>query len=321
MQPDLSILDHHFLEWIWSLATIRPVLSSVWAKVVQKTIIIFSDSHLVTGLAILGTGFIRSHSLTIYHFHIIVFLAWQASSTHMTTLSILRTHLRRHRAVLKWRVVAMTVLFVMLFVALVLTVPAIRFGDTYWYLPLYRDSPAVCSWDWEYMKTWQPDCVFSLCMLTAGYLARLSKLFISTSTFFRKWLRDRPTIWLKLLFDRSERRAVASPFATSRMFWRLTGALVLSIYVNLRSLADLYESLLLELLWLNSILIWGTAKIFTQRSTAPVQPYEDTWGFGQILPLLLLTLPLIALPELYSGKFCKQFPRSNHTNAHSRQHV
>lgn len=188
----------------------------------QKTILLLSDSQIVTGIAILAAGFIQSHQMTIYHFEIMIYLAWHANSTHMTTLTISRNYLRCYRPVLKRRITAMTVIFIMLFVAVLLTLspvwPPWRSGES-----LYMDSIVFCAWGSNYFKNpmkrpWQRDNIFATCLLTAGYIARLSKLFISSSTFFKHWFRDRPGSWLKSLFDKTEKRSSMSRTSTSRLF-------------------------------------------------------------------------------------------------------
>lgn len=291
-QPDLSVLDRHFLVWVWRSAEDRPRLSPAWAATLQKAILIASDTHIVTGIAIMIAGFIQSHDLTVYHFHIVVFLAWQASSTHLTTLTILRKLLRGRHALLQWRLLAMFALFVMLFIAVVLT------GSSAWrdysldYSPqfplaIYLDSHVVCGWDPMYMKNWEPDNVLTLLILITGYTTRLSRLFAPTSKFFRKWCRSRPSRWLKSQYHKTERSRFAH--------------VILYIYVYLRSLFDLVESLLSELIWLLLSLLWGTSRIFAWRQEAPFRTEEDTWGFGQLLPLFLLFLPIVSLQELYSS--------------------
>jgi hypothetical protein len=297
----LNILDRHFLQWVWARSQSAPRISSHWTRVLQKVILHFSDSHIVTGLAILTAGFIQSCRLSIYHFHIVIYLGWMASSTHLTTLTMLRSYLRRHRPVLKWRVVAMMAMFVMLFAALALA------NSKLWVSldveeTLYFDSPVSCGWRTEYMRTWKPDAVFSLCLITAGYVARLCKLFNSTSEFFRQWLRDRPSSWLKRNFDIAERHATSSSKVIVRLYWTSLATLILGIYVEARGLYDLYESLLSELIWLTFSLLWGFSKVFTWRMDAPIREYEDSWGFGQLVPLFLLLLPVVAVPELYAGR-------------------
>ena len=159
-------------------------MSPVWARTMRNSILLLGDSQIVTGVAILTAGFIQSHQMTIYHFNIVLYLAWQANSTHMTTLTILRTYLRRHRPVLKWRVTAMTIMFIMLFVSLALTAssawPTRAEYHSRGSSMLYFDSPVVCAWNSKFMKgavAWEPDIVFTSCLLGAGYISRLFETF------------------------------------------------------------------------------------------------------------------------------------------------
>ena len=321
LQNELNILDRHFLEWIWTWAKETPRMSSPWSKVLQKAILHLSDSHIITGLAILIAGFIQSCQISVYHFHFVIYLAWLASSTHMTTLTILRNYLRHHQSILKWRVIAMIAMFIMLVVALALT--SSRKWPSYQNFPdtgLFYDSPVSCSWKQEYMMSGQPDPIFSICLVTAGYLARLTKLFTSTSDFSRLWLRDRPSSWLKRKYDSAERRKRTSNNAATRFYWKSLATFSLGVYVDARAVYDLYESLLSELIWLFFSLLWGIFKIFTWRMDAPVTTYENKWGFGQILPLLLLLLPAVAVPQFYDGE-CHGANVRVHANQLPREQV
>jgi hypothetical protein len=280
-------------------------MSSRWAGVLQKAILLLSDSQIVTGLAMLVAGFIRSCQLSLYHYQVIVYLAWMASSTHMTAITVLRSYLRRLRPVLNWRVVTMTVMFAMLVAALALTASTVMPSDLNIGHGLFFDSPMSCAWNKEYMRWWPPDVVFSVCLISVGYLSRLSKLFISTSEFFRFWLRDRPSTWLKRTFDIADGSARRSKNMGARFCWRTLATLILGIYVDARSLYDLYESLLSELIWLSFSLFYGVSKTFTWRKDSAVREYENKWGFGQLVPLLLLLLPLVALQEIYAGELAQ----------------
>src|SRR5450756_2077760 len=62
--------------------------SEQWINAIEDAILMFSDQQLVTGIGILVSGYTQLHcSLSIYHWQIIVYLAWFSSLTHMTTLT------------------------------------------------------------------------------------------------------------------------------------------------------------------------------------------------------------------------------------------
>ena len=40
---------------------------------------------------------------------------------------------------------------------------------------------------------------------------------------------------------------------------------------------------------------------------------ENSWGFGQIVPMLLLWLPFLSALEVYTGKLCEQLRDAKQT--------
>ncbi|KAF2213928.1 hypothetical protein CERZMDRAFT_38059, partial [Cercospora zeae-maydis SCOH1-5] len=58
----------------------------------RKAILTLSDQQIVTGIAILGAGFngLRDGSISVYHFQVVIYLAWMSSSVHLSALTILR---------------------------------------------------------------------------------------------------------------------------------------------------------------------------------------------------------------------------------------
>lgn len=296
----LGILDIHFLAWFWKLCHIKSTtrLAAAWRNVCQRLILSFSDAHLVTGFAILLAGYSQACSITIYHFYIITYLGWISSAVHMMTLTISRAYLRRHRAVLHWRLGAMCTLFILLFIALAFTGSSPSpINSEYQMFRFDFDTSVVCSWVDGNLNYWEPDTVLSVCLLSAGFLSRVSKLFVTTSRFFRLWLRQNPGHWLKALYLKCHQRERSA--GVTWILWRSTKWVLVSTYINARAVYDIYESLLSEIIWLSLSLTWGATKIYALRKDSPLSEYESSWGFGQILPLLLLISPIVSLPEIY----------------------
>ena len=104
----------------------------------------FSDQQVVTGLALLLSGYSQlSSGLSVYHWQIIIYLAWFSSLTHMTTLTILRQLFHDSHEVRIWRLVLMSLMIVMLCIGLLPT------GDAIWENNLGIGSftsevPAIC---------------------------------------------------------------------------------------------------------------------------------------------------------------------------------
>lgn len=83
----------------------------------QRFILALSDQQLITGLAVLIAGFWNRCTMPLYYFSIIASVAWFSSTTHLSTLAILRVYLIDHPRVRDWRVVAMLCVAALLSVA------------------------------------------------------------------------------------------------------------------------------------------------------------------------------------------------------------
>jgi hypothetical protein len=90
----------------------------------QHAILVLSDQQIVTGIAIMAAGFVglRNGETNVYHYQIVLYLAWLSSSVHPSALTFLRPFMESHTAVRFWRLVGMVVLFFTLIVGLVPTV-------------------------------------------------------------------------------------------------------------------------------------------------------------------------------------------------------
>lgn len=144
------------------------------------------------GVALLLAGCSQSCTLTIYHFHTVVYLAWTCSSNHLLTLIVSRSYFGSRRTMLQWRVVGMTVLFVLPCVAICLA------DSSAWPASgacrpegpqdsarrqLYFDSPVSCSWLSGNLDTMTPATYLALALVWLGFLSWLSKLYEKPSRF------------------------------------------------------------------------------------------------------------------------------------------
>lgn len=71
----------------------------------------------------MGAAFrrLRDGFISVYHFQIVLYLAWMCTSVHLSALTILATHLNSHPALKVWRLCGMLVLLVLLLIGLVPT--------------------------------------------------------------------------------------------------------------------------------------------------------------------------------------------------------
>ena len=65
-------------------------------EALEGAVLMYSDTQIITGLAILLAGYIQLPSgISSYHWQIVVDLAWFSSLSHLTTLTALRGYFRR----------------------------------------------------------------------------------------------------------------------------------------------------------------------------------------------------------------------------------
>jgi hypothetical protein len=68
-----------------------------WFRILSKNLLAFSDTQLLTGLAIQFTAIVKHCELSIYHFVIVVELAFLTTVTHLLTLVALRNYFVENR--------------------------------------------------------------------------------------------------------------------------------------------------------------------------------------------------------------------------------
>lgn len=274
-----------------------------------------ANSH---GIAILAAGFSRMQSLSVYHLHVIIYLAWMSSNTHLTAVSLLQAQFRneKNQKIRFIRLMGMIILALMLVVALVPTIGVDWgniIGQPYYttdevYLSVAPAIPARCFWQSPNLGGIQSVAALSFMILVLSYAWKAMLLFKSTHRLFKVTYRQYLQNIITRRLDRimTKIRLYRKPPA-----WLLTQyKLTLCIYLMIWSWFELAESFLVSLWICGGGLFWGSMQIFHVRQmVAPeAQKEENTWGFGQLLPVLLLAVPITAFTE---GYWCKSVLRSS----------
>ena len=312
-EDSLGIVDHRVIR-------IKKRVSPAWTHVLERVILMFSDQQILTGIAILATGFIKYCTISVYHYQIVLYLAWMSSGTHLVTLTVLRNYLRDNAVLRTWRIIGMSIIFILLTVALFPTTAG-NWGELAmgWDLGLEigygGQNPtgsaiiaAQCFWEpsnWGSSNSgggWNSYSLVSYIFLLSSYIARASALFAQGEEFFRKWLRQKPGYLVKRGLDRLDLLAASRP-KRFRWVWRAPHTGLLAVFTLALATYDLYASFIASMLYLFLVLFFGSWQIFVPRAFIPSQMLEaeNSFGFGQIIPLLLLTLPLLTLLEIYRG--------------------
>ena len=273
--------------------------------------IVTSDQQILTGVSILTAGYAKRCSISVYHWQVVVYLAWMSSSTHLITLSVLRDYLREKSILRLSRVAGMFILFLMLFIAITPTG-----SQTYYNIisgDLYIDFPgdcagvsSACFWNKKYWNGWRWNAGLSYAFLISSYIARAAALFESSEAFFRRNIRARLLGKLEKALDRKVKNIRDRVAHRRRASWaqKLCYHTYLATYAVMLASLELYSSFLAPLLWVLLNLIWGSLQLLIPRMELAGQPSqliaeENNFGFGQIIPLMLLALPLVAAFEAY----------------------
>jgi hypothetical protein len=235
-----------------------------------------SDQQLITGISLLIATYARLCVISGYSFQVVAASAWFSCTTHLSTLTVLRKYFDEHKVLRTVRVVIMVILFLFLSVTLVLT----------------------------QMTNGQLGSLFT-CNLQplSGEANPLYKVGIVASmlTFL---------IWLIYGYGRAITEIYSERYRTSTENW-LAWAIINSMlpesapWPKKRRLIvseTLHKSFLWQIILLWLYLTYGLAIMLS----ALVPPESDIFkvggmGFGQILPLSLLALPILTACEAYYG--------------------
>jgi hypothetical protein len=266
---------------------------SRWREIVEKIMMSVSDQQLVTGLAILVAGYyeMMNNNLSVYHWQIVVNLAWLSSAVHIASLTVLRDVLNKNPTLRNLRVAGMLALLALLAVAMW----PIRFAA---YLTAdEKGMPVRCLWKpglgpESLDSPVDPNWVLTITMLLSAYVWKLSQLFASSRGFVRRWLVAKP----EAAIERLMRRA-----ALSHRPWRQRW--LTALYIHFVTYAEVAESFAASIVYLCLALPYGITLIISTRLSMDdeVIAGERRLTFGQLVPLFLLILPILQVLELSLG--------------------
>jgi len=145
-----------------------------------KCVLSMSDIQIVNGISILISGYVSIGSLSIYHWQVLVYLAWFSSLTHFCCLTFLRNYLYNHPGQRLWRISSMFLIIIMLLVAIFPT------GSFEW---VDMDgnpspgSPAVCFFGKEVHTDLSSfdSMIISILLLALGFTSRTVRLYKTLS--------------------------------------------------------------------------------------------------------------------------------------------
>ena len=230
--------------------------TSFWAQVLSKNLLAFSDTQLVTGLAIQFTALVKHCHMTIYHFRIVTELAFLTTVTHLLTVIALRNYFVKN----KW-----------------INLPRIFFMLANLGLLGYT---SFVSYSYDLINEVPLDQSMSLACFYRSERPRFG------AAFGGKWaamlicaIGGHATIILAMYW-------LDEPDATqkTRTWWyRLGGDLRTWVIAPAYSLYGI---------WMAGDGLQYTQAL--GRPNVTIEGSEQQWSFGQFLPVLLLALPVFA---------------------------
>lgn len=290
-----------------------------WTRAVESTILAFSDTQLVTSLAILISGYLQlSCGLSLYHWQTVVDLAWFSALTHLTTLTSLRHQFRTYPFMATCRILVMGIVLILLSVAFVPTGYALQINENATFVNPTRSfvnptrsryewlmsSPAVCllspafkdavhavhaSFGHVNGLSYNVALVaLSLAYLLISYGCRVVRIYTPLALMFENRLKVAPLCFLQCRYQSATRR---KHMPRNRVLGLCYRALLLVTITLAEAFYETSNSMLWEVVWLSAALAWGTLRLIGLRAQSNVAD-EDQWGFGQILPLVLSILPI-----------------------------
>ncbi|KAL8670115.1 MAG: hypothetical protein Q9168_005324 [Polycauliona sp. 1 TL-2023] len=284
-----------------------------WQPIMEALILTLSDQQLLVGTSILITGFTKHCTISVYHFGLVSDLAWFSSTTHMTSLSVLQVYLFEHPPLRKWRVYLMFFILVLLMVAFLLE------GHRYWHDRGYL--PAQCLFD-EFPSKWggwsAKWAVIRMVLLAYNYSTSILSLFEMDkicALHSKRPLRrmDRSIASLQKRIGASNSNGALTSYANPVL--RIGLAIVFGARWLYIGMAAFVNSVVIELcgdLIFFGLGVWG---IWDERAKAKAKFWmegsENTWGFGQLVQVLLLSSIATTFIDLkYSSKSTSESSRS-----------
>jgi hypothetical protein len=277
-------------------------------KALERFILGLSDQQLVTGIAILLTGYAQTCTIDGYHFMILVAMAWFSSTTHLSTLVVLRDTFRACPTLRLFRVIGMVWVCGMLML-----------GEVLYFITLDYYMVVKCAFSAAALQNTDASCCQAAIMVSLY-------LIITYSNKITELYRDIPGgSVVQLAFEHmmtSKRSPLSRLGDTENKLSKIYQESASAFGRQMRVLGtmfdfffiELQDSFLWQIVWIIFGNFYGALQLVTFRFVPPIPTVignDNQMVFGQLVPLLLLALPLMAAVEAYFGmdietSFCYQ---------------
>ncbi|KAK3358008.1 hypothetical protein B0T25DRAFT_450934 [Lasiosphaeria hispida] len=272
------------------------------------------DIQMLTGVGIIVSAYASlGNGISAYHWQIAVFLAWSANLTHQTGLTFLRKYLNepRRRPERNFRLSIMTVLFLLLLAAMT---PTAYFNWVVAYGPFaaYPGSFALCYFNiavanqisaksgvqLSSQRSFQ-NIFLSGALLLLTFGSKVIKLSRRLSALAEVSIRGKVSSRLQGWIKRASGSDLCS---LASIHWRTTESCsflkkhlvvnpLVALYLTGHVYTDIYTGWQIYWIWVSTV--WVSCSLFDVRKSVILD--ENSFSFGQIVPVLFLAGPMILI--------------------------
>ncbi|RYP44184.1 hypothetical protein DL768_009332 [Monosporascus sp. mg162] len=298
-----------------------------WQTAFDHFILSMGDIQLAMGFAVLTYGYVTAftEAMSVWHWWIIVGLAWFSVATNLTTALSLRPYFSKHPSERQWRTFLLACLIVALTVSMI---PIIRVrgmlasdpGD----LQDILLSNVLCYLPEKGPRTGMRFVPAAILMaIVCGTILVLCGIL---------WLYERPGSvifkWRDNYRGEMQRSFFGDVITCIRCEQRYTLLLVrpvLALWLVLRIYADLVNSVVGGMFCVMAMFAWVTMRFVDTRSLGPAETM-GRWTFGQIVALVLFVAPFASLATYlweirWTGVWTGIFRRPQWLRGNSKQPV
>ena len=277
------------------------------AEVIPRIVLLLSDQQLITATAIFVAAYGDICEIDAFHFSNVYYMGGASFLIHQVTVMVIHDQLKPHPVMRAWRMLWVIAVFALVFAA----------NITHW--SAYESESSATD-----TRTGLPVA----CTLGKPVKSAVAKNYLIVTSVFWTWgllavFRDMcPELWLmlvamvhrllpqigktfNLLSGRElclwarEKGSKAAPWSAAHVAWWIIEKKFLLLFTLWFTILQLLTSSTLDLYRIFTSLMSLTVQITSKiPGTADNQ---TTWGFGQILPLMLLALPLFQTVNLIYG--------------------
>jgi hypothetical protein len=264
-----------------------------WRHVLDHLILAFADQQIISGFALLIACYIKDiPNISTAHTYLVVYLGWLASSSHLAAVITLRKYFDERRITAYIRVILITTFAILLLVSSIISQSFGPFSiiviKTLRRLHFHHGTRAL------WISSVLPHVVL--------YWAAVIQLRPCWKVKLQKWLSTKLAPRLKTCFCLGAVWTQIERCLGRRDSQRLRQNLVTFIrYCMFLNPFTIFFSQVFIALFSAGLSVGQKLWNPVNAGCSLYDTNENAWGFGQILAMLLLLLPLFSVFEAYIG--------------------